>query len=245
MSSILGSFKNTAALQNNQNYKVVLIPYTDIKEAEINRTLKHIDELAEDIKNDGLEQPLVVRKIHHDQYRYELVAGHRRFNAICKNIQDGDTTYRSIPCVIKNYDDEEEAHRRKLMNNLNIEGYSNGEKLEAIEWLIDYYKRKKAEKGTEMPGRVRELVAQASGLKPTQVGTYQKVIDHAIPEVKEKIHAGELAINAAAELADMPEEDQIMFIQENDGDITLKTVKEYQGMITDNTSDMIYRKKRK
>ena len=239
MSSILGSFKNTAALQNNQNYKVVLIPYTDIKEAEINRTLKHIDELAEDIKNDGLEQPLVVRKIHHDQYRYELVAGHRRFNAICKNIQDGDTTYRSIPCVIKNYDDEEEAHRRKLMNNLNIEGYSNGEKLEAIEWLIDYYKRKKAEKGTEMPGRVRELVAQASGLKPTQVGTYQKVIDHAIPEVKEKIHAGELAINAAVELADMPEEDQIMFIQENDGDITLKTVKEYQGMITDNTSDNV------
>ena len=96
MSSILGSFKNTAALQNNQNYKVVLIPYTDIKEAEINRTLKHIDELAEDIKNDGLEQPLVVRKIHHDQYRYELVAGHRRFNAICKNIQDGDTTYRFL-----------------------------------------------------------------------------------------------------------------------------------------------------
>ena len=55
-----------------------------------------ISELAESIKEHGVIQPIVVRKIDNG---YELIAGERRFRAI-KLLQ-----YETIPAIIRNYDD--------------------------------------------------------------------------------------------------------------------------------------------
>ena len=72
---------------------------------------------------------------------------HRRYLAICFNIQNGDSTYEYIPCKIKDYDDIDSL-RRLHMNNINTKSYTPGEMLMAVEDLkavsythLDVYKR--------------------------------------------------------------------------------------------------------
>ena len=62
------------------------IPIEEIKENENNNyDLVDIDKLADSIDELGLLQPVLVKQ--RDKYSYELIAGHRRFNAIKKQIQ--------------------------------------------------------------------------------------------------------------------------------------------------------------
>ena len=72
--------------------------------------------MAEDIAEDGLDHNLLLTKIDDEDYKYEIVAGHRRFMAICLNIERGDT-YEYVPAKVKNYD-EIDALRRLHLNIL-------------------------------------------------------------------------------------------------------------------------------
>ena len=60
--SILGEFMNNEAKKLGFDNKISNIHYTKIKRPIRNRELRRIDELAEDIREDGLENNLLVRK---------------------------------------------------------------------------------------------------------------------------------------------------------------------------------------
>ena len=94
--SILGEFMNNEAKKLGFDNKISNIHYTKIKRPIRNRELRRIDELAEDIREDGLENNLLVRKIEDDAYDVELIGGERRYTAILKNIENGDMTYEYI-----------------------------------------------------------------------------------------------------------------------------------------------------
>ena len=96
--SILGEFmQSSAGKKLGFDNHIMNIHYTKIKRPQRNRELRRIDELAEDIREDGLENNLLVRKIENDRYEVELIGGERRYSAILRNIEYGDRTYEYIP----------------------------------------------------------------------------------------------------------------------------------------------------
>lgn len=85
--------------------------------------LRHIEQLAESIREKGLLQPIIVRP--EDDCFYEVVAGHRRYSA-CKLLH-----WRKIPCHIVDLDDKE-AFEISLTENLQRKTLNPIEEAEAF-----------------------------------------------------------------------------------------------------------------
>ena len=205
---------NNEAKKLGFDNKISNIHYTKIKRPIRNRELRRIDELAEDIREDGLENNLLVRKIEDDAYDVELIGGERRYTAILKNIENGDMTYEYIPCKIVTMSDID-ARKRLILNNMENDPLTNAEKLEAVEELKEIYKAKKAA-GENVPGRIQTIIANEMGLKKSQVANYEKILNHGSESVRESIRKDELPIDAAVALVDLPDKDQKKFLEEND-----------------------------
>lgn len=213
--SILGEFmQSSAGKKLGFDNHIKNIHYTKIKRPQRNRELRRIDELAEDIREDGLENNLLVRKIENDRYEVELIGGERRYSAILRNIEHGDMTYEYIPCKVLTMSDID-ARKRLILNNIENDPLTNAEKLEAVEELKEIYKAKK-EAGENIPGRIQTIIASEMGLKKSQVANYEKILNHASEEVRESIRKEELPLDAAATLVDLDEEEQRRFLNEHD-----------------------------
>ena len=213
--SILGEFmQSSAGKKLGFDNHIKNIHYTKIKRPQRNRELRRIDELAEDILEDGLENNLLVRKIENDRYEVELIGGERRYSAILRNIEHGDRTYEYIPCKVLTMSDID-ARKRLILNNMENDPLTNAEKLEAVEELKEIYKAKK-EAGENIPGRIQTIIASEMGLKKSQVANYEKILNHASEEVRESIRKEELPLDAAATLVDLDEEEQRRFLNEHD-----------------------------
>ncbi|MFR2740118.1 MAG: ParB/RepB/Spo0J family partition protein [[Clostridium] innocuum] len=213
--SILGEFmQSSAGKKLGFDNHIMNIHYTKIKRPQRNRELRRIDELAEDIREDGLENNLLVRKIENDRYEVELIGGERRYSAILRNIEHGDMTYEYIPCKVLTMSDID-ARKRLILNNMENDSLTNAEKLEAVEELKEIYKAKK-EAGENIPGRIQAIIASEMGLKKSQVANYEKILNHASEEVRESIRKEELPLDAAATLVDLDEEEQRRFLNEHD-----------------------------
>jgi len=96
---------------------------------------ERISELAESIKEHGIIQPVVVRKIDDG---YELVAGERRFRAT--QILAFDT----IPAIIKNYDDLSTASIA-IIENIQREDLTSIEEASAYKQLMKLHGTTQAE----------------------------------------------------------------------------------------------------
>ena len=59
---------------------------------------KKFEELAASIKENGLIQPIVVRKVNGI---YQIIAGERRYRACCS------LNMKQVPCIIEDYDDKQ------------------------------------------------------------------------------------------------------------------------------------------
>ena len=213
--SILGEFmQSSAGKKLGFDNHIMNIHYTKIKRPQRNRELRRIDELAEDIREDGLENNLLVRKIENDRYEVELIGGERRYSAILRNIEHGDMTYEYIPCKVLTMSDID-ARKRLILNNIENDPLTNAEKLEAVEELKEIYKAKK-EAGENIPGRIQTIIASEMGLKKSQVANYEKILNHASEEVRESIRKEELPLDAAVTLVDLDEEEQRRFLNEHD-----------------------------
>ena len=182
--SILGSFGSVETKKRELSRSdVELIYYKDIKVADRNRKIRNAEELAEDILEDGLEHNILVRELENNStYKYEIIAGHRRFSAIGILIKKGHSEFEYIPCKVKRHMDDVDARRRLHLNNINQSGYTPSEMLDAIEELEEIYRLKKKQDG--IPGRIQKLIADDINLSKSQVGNYQYIINNATPELR-------------------------------------------------------------
>jgi len=85
-----------------------------------------IDELAASIATHGLMQPVVVRRLAEG---YQLVAGHRRYEAVCS------LGWTEIPAVVRD-ETEEAAYILTLVENLQREDLTADEEAQALGVLI-------------------------------------------------------------------------------------------------------------
>jgi len=109
---------------------------------------ERISELADSIKEHGIIQPVVVRKIKNG---YELIAGERRFRAT--QILDLET----IPAIVKNYDDLKAASVA-IIENIQREDLTSIEEALAYKQLMKLHGSTQAEIATQV-GRSQSTIA--------------------------------------------------------------------------------------
>ena len=224
--------------------EIEYIPRYNIQANEKNKdySMDGIAELAQSIKLNGLEQPLVVKRSGED---FVILSGHRRFAAIEYLADIGDWSDAPIPCIVKNLSsvdlpvDDEIKEMLSLLSTNNTRKKTDADYLfEAREWKKIYTALRDAgvdcipygtdENGEEVKQqiagvRTRELVAESLGVSPTQAAKIDKIENDGSDSLKEAIEDGRVSISAGAEMATLPKEKQDTMIDR--GKTTLKEIK--------------------
>lgn len=203
-----GISKNTRKVEEfkaKDNFKIDYINIDRIKRNEKNfYEIVDIESLAEDIKLNGLNHNLVVRKLDNDMY--ELISGERRYTALSKLVNEGNKEFNLVPCkVIESNDIDSEIIL--IQANAQSRELTEVEKLTQVERLQELYKIKK-KNGEKVPGKIRDIIANDLKLSPTQVGRYERINNKLIPELKAVIEQGNLTIANASEFSSLSEENQ-------------------------------------
>ncbi len=148
----LFKLEETNISTDNSN-EIKLIAIENIK-ANIHQPRKQFDEaglqeLAASIKNQGIVQPLIVRKV--DGNMYEIVAGERRYRA-------GKTAgLMKLPVIVREYSDIE-AMTIALIENLQREDLNSIDEAEALNQLKTVHKLSQEELAEKI-GKSRSNVA--------------------------------------------------------------------------------------
>lgn len=144
-------------------------------------------ELADSIRQYGLIQPIVVRRLSHGQY--ELIAGERRLRAakLCH--------MATIPALIKDYSPQV-ATEIALIENLQRENLNAIEEGQAYAQLITSF------------GLTQDEAAKKVGKSRSHVANMMRLL-HLAPEVQEAIFQGKLTMGQARPLLQLEPEDQV------------------------------------
>ena len=190
---------NTPAMQ------IVEIPLDKLLDNEGNFfKVEDVQELVDDIEMRGLENPLTVCEAENGYYR--IVAGHRRRKALeqCGKL--------SAPCFVKAYADADSEEAALIQSNLTARELTYYEKMLAVVRLEEALRRMK-ENGTELPGRLRDHLAEKSGESASAVHRMTYIYKHLSPELMEGLRQEKINESIAYELASSPNEVQTEFEQ--------------------------------
>lgn len=179
---------------------MVLVDIRKIKVTNrIRKDFGDIEELAADIKEHSLLNPVTVVKTAEGDY--QLIAGERRLRA-CKSL--GMATIQINEIAVK---DAEQALRIEIAENENRKEFSFSERLEWARRLEDIEKlkaRERMESGTRDPvqnfaeGRARDIVAEETGFGSGE--QYRKakfVADNADEETIQQLDEKAISVHAA------------------------------------------------
>lgn len=210
LNSVSQNVKKANEIEAKNNFNV---QYIDIKDIERNKKnfyeIVNVDELAEDIKMNGLNHNLVVRKL--DNGKYELISGERRYTALTQLVEQGNEIFALVPCkVIEANDIDSEIIL--IQANAQTRELTEIEKLEQVKRLTELYRTKK-KNGEKVPGKIREIIANDLKLSSTQVGRYERINKNLIPELKEILENGNLTIANASEFSSLSEDNQKVILE--------------------------------
>jgi len=154
-----------------------------------------IEDLAEDIRENGLSHNLLVRPISGD--RFEIISGERRFKAL-KIL--GRT---NAPCKVEEdlRDNDIDAEIKLINTNAKTRQLSDIEKAKAIKRLEVLYKNKK-DKGIKIKGRIRDNIASDLGISGIKVERLNK-INKLIPGLKEALGRNKISASAVGQFSGM------------------------------------------
>ena len=175
-------------------------------------------DLADDIEYNGLLQNIVVKPL--DDKTYAIVAGHRRWNAIKELVENrGLSQFASVPCLVLDKDESEEETLLKLhTTNLLARSITEYEKMEGIKELKSIYKIL-ASRGKKPKGKIRDLISEQVGLRPTQVQKYMTIGEKASEEILNDLRNNVVTVDEAykqIKAADKPVEDEYSTIEPTD-----------------------------
>ena len=190
---------------NTPSMQIVEIPLDKLLDNEGNFfKVEDVQELADDIEMRGLENPLTVCEAENGCYR--IVAGHRRRKAL---EQIGKP---SAPCIIKSYADADSEEVALIQSNLTARELTYYEKMLAVVRLEEALRRMK-ENGVELPGRLRDHLAEKSGESASAVHRMTYIYKHLSPELMEGLRQEKINESIAYELASSPKAVQTEFEQ--------------------------------
>jgi ParB family transcriptional regulator, chromosome partitioning protein len=166
--------------------------------------------LSNSIREHGLLQPILIRPLSHG---FEIVAGHRRFQA-CRSLR-----WRFIPCKIREMSDKQ-AYEIQLTENMQRKSMDPLEEAEAFRrYVVDF--------GW---GGVTELAKK--------IGKSEEYVSHRLQllklpkEIKERVMNSKLNVSQAIELTNIPPEKQSQIIQQViRNNLTVKQIREVKSLL--------------
>lgn len=209
-----------------EEFKVELISVRRLVASEDNfYSVEDVADLKDSIEMMGVQQNLTVEPIPGTD-QYKVIAGHRRRLATLKLLEEGKEQFELVPCRIETSEDDIKKRIMLIHTNATTRELSDWEKIEQmnqLKELIGEYK-----KNHELPGRVRELLAETLNVSTSQVGRMESISKNLSPEFKEELKQGNISASTAAELARKPKpEQQEAFEQHKEaGKTVLSDVKE-------------------
>ena len=188
--------------------KTAIIPLNEIRVTErIRKDQGDIAELARNIREHGLLQPIVVMEGEGD--RYVLIAGLRRLEA-CRSLGDAD-----IRATVLSPMDADEALMLEISENEKRKDFTTSERLEYADKIkaveqekarlrrmrFSDEKRRELEVGNcppqESEGKVRDIVAEKAGFSSSRQMNRAATVAKNRPDLLDKIDRGETTISGA------------------------------------------------
>ena len=154
--------------------------------------VEDVTELAESIELIGLKQPLVVLEV--DDTHYRLIAGHRRYKALTELGRE------SAPCVVQRNLTETQEQLALILTNSTARELTYLEKAEqAVRLKRLFIKRR--EEGAELPGRIRDMVAEAMQESASNIARMETIDKHLVGDWKRALKKGRISASTAYELS--------------------------------------------
>ena len=189
LSALMGDVSNLDTLE------VVQIPLDTIDPNSGNfYAVDDVTDLKESIELIGLKQPLVVLA---QGARYRLIAGHRRYKAL------NELGRKHAPCVVQRDLTEAQEQLALILTNATARELSYYEKTEQAKQLKELF-IKRREEGAELPGRIRDMVADAMRESATNIARMEAIDKHLCAEWKQALKAGNLNSSTAYALSKLP-----------------------------------------
>lgn len=161
--------------------------------------VEDVTELKESIELIGLTQPLVVLEV--DDTHYRLIAGHRRYKALTELGRE------SAPCVVQRNLTETQEQLALILTNSTARELTYLEKAEqAVRLKRLFIKRR--EEGAELPGRIRDMVAEAMQESASNIARMEAIDKHLIGDWKKLLKKSRISASTAYELSKLDEEAQ-------------------------------------
>ncbi len=190
---------------NTPDMQVVQIPLSQLIVNEHNFfTVEDVQEMADDIALNGLYSPLTVCAAGEGKYR--IVAGHRRRKALEL------LGRKDAPCIIKNYDGEDSEMVALIQSNLTSRELTYYEKMEAV-IRLEKALRSMKERGVELPGRLRDHLAEQTNESASTVHRMQYIHKNLSPALLGALRREQIGESVADELAHSPKKVQTEFEQ--------------------------------
>ena len=142
-------------------------------------SMSEIESLAENIKAEGLLQPLVVKITKIDgEFEYYIHTGHRRFEAIKKVIAEqgfykymGRELKFKIPCIELREDFQDDVDEQvSLMRSNSYRHYDKEERRAVVQQAHDLYEQL-VESGRRPVGRERDWISEVTGISVSLIGS--------------------------------------------------------------------------
>jgi len=187
---------------------------------------EELKSLKDSIEIFGVQQNLVVKKVEVDGGKYEIIAGHRRYLALKKLVEEGKLQFEYAPCKVEIEEDSIKDKLLLLITNSTARQLTDWEKTQQAEklkeLLIEYKKKEK------LPGRVREIIADILNTSPTQVARMESISKNLTEDFKQEFKEEKVNISTAYELSKLPQDQQEEILKEYEekGNISIKDVKE-------------------
>lgn len=193
--------------------------YEQIEISKINRSAYNprrvfddskIAELAHNIREQGLLQPITVRPIANG---YEIVCGERRWRAFQWNIVHGYTGYLTMPCIVREMTDDE-AFDAAITENLQRQDVEPMDEAIAFSQLLD--------RGQS----ITDLVARFG--KSTSYIRSRISLNRLIPELAAKIGEDDFGVQAATLASSLTEAQQKEFYDDyGEEELSVASVRAY------------------
>ena len=189
-----------------REYKEIYLNPKEVKEAPENtrKTYEGIEALADSFLLVGQEQPTVLARVNGE---FLIVDGHRRNRANLLNLERGYTKFEKVRYFFR--DMSETMYELALLSgNGYTQGLTDYEKTELAARLKKVLEKMRENGEISQEGRIRDIVGNILGEKPTNMARIEKINNSATPEIKEQFKEGNIGISKAYEAARLPEEEQ-------------------------------------
>lgn len=199
------------AVSNSDTPRITMIPIAELRPNGANfYDATNIDDLADSIELNGLLEPLCVFRRGQGTGSYVIFSGHRRFKAIRTLYErSGFARWQEVPCIV--YPDPNDQNREMVML---IHANSTGRILSNWEKAEQALRLKKAlvamrENGAELPGRIRDLVAEEMNISASKVARLEAIGNNLTHPVWAALWKnGSISESAAYELSKLDKEEQ-------------------------------------